>query len=215
MKGTYKLIILAVIGIAILGAVVLYQSSSMTLDQIIKNKDCVALDKWEEEHMFDDNLNISSEQMSQAMSLALECTGKVFDNMLGSNNSKSSNSEIVEAKRLLEEILETRYCAGINEWKITYSYGVGLGLSEEQSSKMFDFNSHCQFFAKIDEHGYDVSERAFDYKEEMIRINEIIKNNDCDELMNWDKVNPSSLIGHGMTEPILDKVHSLKRVCGI
>jgi len=45
----------------------------MTLDQIIKNRDCSALDKWENEHMFDDDLNISSEQLSDAMKLAIEC----------------------------------------------------------------------------------------------------------------------------------------------
>lgn len=63
MNKNYLFILIAVTSAVILITVFSLMSATMTLDQTIKNKDCTALSKWEEEHIFDDNLNISSEQM--------------------------------------------------------------------------------------------------------------------------------------------------------
>jgi len=107
--------VLTVIGIpiVIIGVVVLYQSPSMTLDQILKNRDCTALDKWEEEHMFDDDLNISPEQLSAAMSLAAECVGKVLDNMF---ENLVLSTDTTGPMAILYEILKKRDCDGLEEW---------------------------------------------------------------------------------------------------
>ncbi len=154
MKNILKLIILAVIGITILVTVVLYQSSSMTLDQIIKNKDCAALSKWEEEHMFDDNLNISSEQMSQAMKLATECVGKVLKNMSGSSDSKTNEylENMDKDNALVKKIIDDRDCWGAKDLiKSGEIDGVVL------KTILSGFRGHCDNRAEINDEGIDIS----------------------------------------------------------
>ena len=110
-KNYIFVLCIVVIAIVIIGVVVLYQSPSITLDQILKNRDCSALDKWEEEHMFDDDLNISTEQMSATMSLATECVGKALGNMLGNSDSLSDTTDPMV---VLDKILNKRDCDGLN-----------------------------------------------------------------------------------------------------
>jgi len=140
--------------IVIIGAVVLYQSPSMTLDQIIKNKDCSALDKWENDHMFDDDLNISSEQMSNARKLATECVGKVLNNMLGSSNSKTN--EYLEDREkditLVKEIIDNRDCWAIKD--LLDSDEISSGTLEMVAD---NFRAHCDNKAIINDEGIDIS----------------------------------------------------------
>lgn len=145
MKNTFKLIILAAIGITILGTIVLYQSPSVTLDQIIKNKDCVALDKWENEHMFDDDLNVSSEQLSASMKLAAECVGKALKNMFG-NSALSTNT--TDPMVILDEILKKEDCEGMDKWvldNIDSNYEIP-GLSTQVVNEMRSLRDECNFF---------------------------------------------------------------------
>ena len=111
----YKNIIfvLTAIGVAIVLVIAFSSmSATLTLDQIIKNKDCSALEKWEEEHMFDDDLNMSSEQLSAAMSLAAECVGKALGNMLG---NLALSTDTTDPMVILDEILKQRDCDGLVE----------------------------------------------------------------------------------------------------
>ena len=57
------------------------------LDEIIKNRDCKALQEWELDHSFDESLDITSKQMTEGVQLAMECTGKVLDNMMDTSTS--------------------------------------------------------------------------------------------------------------------------------
>ncbi len=100
MNKNYLFILITVVVIIL--AVVFYNSTitTITLDQIIKNKDCTTLSKWEEEHIFDDDLNISSEQLSSAMKLAIECTGKALKNMGGNLDSSHTLTDQERASDL-------------------------------------------------------------------------------------------------------------------
>ena len=69
-------VVVGVVVIVVLG------EPAMSLDQILKNKDCEALDKWQT-NLYDDNLNLSAEQKSGMMELALECGMKAIGNMFG------------------------------------------------------------------------------------------------------------------------------------
>ena len=55
----------------------------MSLDQILANKDCEALDKWGNEHLYDENLNLTNEQQKKIMSVGFECGMKAVKNMFG------------------------------------------------------------------------------------------------------------------------------------
>ncbi len=130
----------------------------MTLDQIIKNKDCVALDKWDSEHMFDDNLNISSEQMSAAMKLATECVGKALNNMLGNSNSETSDylEERKKDKAIIKEIIDNRDCWGVND--LLDSGEIDNGTLEMIAS---GFSQHCKYSAEINDEGIDISDNYY------------------------------------------------------
>ncbi len=163
MKNTFKLIILVAIGITILGSVILYQSPSMTLDQIIKNKDCTALNKWEEEHMFNDNLNISSEQMSGAIKLATECVGKALKNMGGGSDSKTNEylENMDKDTALVREIIDDRDCWGAKDL-------IKSGEIDSITLKTIiaGFSKHCDKKAEINDEGIDISgkyDRNYDH----------------------------------------------------
>lgn len=78
------------VGSGILGtAIILISLSSlsispeMSLEQIIKNKDCKALEKWGDNNKFNENLNLSSKQLEEAMKLEFECEAKALKNIFG------------------------------------------------------------------------------------------------------------------------------------
>jgi len=182
MKNIYTLIILAVIGIAILG-IVLYQIPSMTLDQIIKNKDCTALSKWEEEHMFDDNLNVSSEQMSAAMSLAAECVGKALGNMV--DNSDVS-TDTMDPMIVLDEILKKRDCEGLNVWGTDHILiNKDVTLNSKQQSDVDNVVLECG--AKELEKFLRESNLSTDTTDPMVVLGKILNKRDCDGIEAWLK----------------------------
>ena len=119
-------------------------SATLTLDQIIQNKDCNALMKWEEEHMFDDDLDISSEQLSGVMKLAMECTGKVLDNVFG--NSDSSFDIIYKQREDLDRVLDFKSCNGFGMFVGNYirSYDIN-DLTEEEVNLINLFAEKCNF----------------------------------------------------------------------
>ncbi len=57
--------------------------TEISLEQIIKNKDCKALEKWGNDNKFEDNLSLSSKQLEKAMKLEFECQTKAFENVFG------------------------------------------------------------------------------------------------------------------------------------
>ncbi|MCV0366367.1 MAG: hypothetical protein K5798_03755 [Nitrosopumilus sp.] len=65
-----------VAGIFVIAAIAL-QGSTMTtastLDEIIRNGDCLGLEAWEEVHSFDDDLNLTDEQRSEGVKLSMKC----------------------------------------------------------------------------------------------------------------------------------------------
>lgn len=96
MNKNYIFVGVGIVIVVIILAITLSQNStvSMTLDEIIKNRDCKALHEWELDHSFDANLDITSKQMTEGVQLAMECTGKVLDNMMGiSSSSQSAESD--------------------------------------------------------------------------------------------------------------------------
>jgi len=143
MNKNYLFILIAVV--AIILAVVLYSSmtATLSLDQIIKNKDCTALSKWEEEHIFDENLNVSSEQMSKAMKLAAECVGKALKNMGGNSDS---SSDIIKARESLDRVLDFKSCNGFGMFVGSYirNYDVN-DLTEEEVNLINMFAKSCNF----------------------------------------------------------------------
>lgn len=75
-----------ILGIICIAAVLAFASLSFTsteinLDQIIENKDCKALQQWENNQLFDDNLNLSSEQITSLLKLDGECELKIIKNL--------------------------------------------------------------------------------------------------------------------------------------
>jgi len=156
MNKNYLFILIAVTAIVLV--VVSYSmSATLTLDQIIKNKDCVALDKWENEHMFDDNLNISSEQMSGAMKLAMECTGIALNNMLGDKLDTKQEGKYSEQITIVNNLIDDRDCRGIGKWLDDNGYGIDFGFSADEMADVLKFDTHCQTFARINNEGIDIS----------------------------------------------------------
>ncbi len=74
-------------GIAVIALVVALSSPiviTMSLDQILANRDCTALDEWGNENLFREGLDLTQEQRSGIMNLAFECEFKALENMFGS-----------------------------------------------------------------------------------------------------------------------------------
>jgi len=121
--------------------------SVMTLDQILTNKDCVALEKWEEEHIYDENLNLTDEQKKKMMSVGLECVGKAMKNMFGNTDSSGGISEEeednTEVLRVFDEIIKTRDCEGMAEWVDTNG-NLPKFLSDKQKGSKFRLDSSCR-----------------------------------------------------------------------
>lgn len=84
----YVIVGIAVVGIIALVAILSVSSiTSMSLDQILKNKDCEALEKWGNEYLYDENLNLTNEQQKKIMSVGFECGMKAAKNIF-SDSSK-------------------------------------------------------------------------------------------------------------------------------
>jgi len=140
MNKNYIFILIAVAAI-VLVAVAYSMTATMTLDQIIKNKDCVALDKWDNERMFDNNLDISSEQMSAAMKLAMECVGIGLDNMLGSSDSMIDPTDPMV---IIEKILKEKNCTGLEEWEKDHPGSlIGGGMTEITLTQIYLLSKEC------------------------------------------------------------------------
>jgi len=155
----------------------------MTLDQIIKNRDCSALDKWENEHMFDDNLNISSEQMSAAISLATECIGKALGNMFGNSDSLSDTTVPMV---ILDEILNKRDCDGLNAWGSDHILiNKDVTLNSKQQSDVDKLVLECA--DKEVEKFLRESALSTDTTDPMVVLGKILNKKDCDGLEVWLK----------------------------
>ena len=75
------IIITAGIISAFVSLLLLYPETS--LEQILQNRDCQALQKWENEHIYDDALELSSELKTKIFKLEMECESKAFENIFG------------------------------------------------------------------------------------------------------------------------------------
>ena len=184
MNKNYIFVLTAiVIAIVVIGVVVLYQSPSMTLDQIIKNRDCSGLEKWEEEHMFDDNLNISSEQMSAVMNLTTECVGKALGNMFGNSDVSTDTTDPMV---ILDEILKKRDCKDLEKWDTEYFVpNNDLNLSREQISNIGKLFTECG--VKELENFLRESNLSTDTTDSMVVLGKILNKKDCDGLEVWLK----------------------------
>lgn len=58
-------------------------SSETSMEQILKNKDCKALQKWEDEHIYDETLKPSSELRTRIFKMEMECGAKALENVFG------------------------------------------------------------------------------------------------------------------------------------
>ncbi len=157
MNKNYVFVLIAVVIAIILIIVFSSIFTTMTLDQIIKNKDCVALDKWDNEHMFDDNLNISPEQMSAVTSLTMECAGKALGNMFGDKSDTKQEDKYSEQITIVNNLIKDRDCRGIGKWLNENGYGGNFGFNAEEIVGVIKFDTHCQTFAQINNEGIDIS----------------------------------------------------------
>ena len=174
------------VAIVIIGVVVLYQSPSITLEQIIKNRDCSALEKWEEEHMFDDNLNVSSEQMSAAMKLATECVGKALKNMSGNSDSSTDTTDPMV---VLDELLKKGDCEGVATWAGNHIYlDKDVTLNNKQQSDIENFVLECA--DKEVEKFLRESNLSTDTTDPIIVLGKILNKKDCEGLEVWLKDYP-------------------------
>ena len=179
MNKNYIFVLIAIcVAIVIIGIVVSYQSSSITLDQIIKNKDCVALDKWETEHMFDDDLNISSEQLSAAMSLATECVGKALGNMFGNSDVLTDTTDPMV---ILDELLHKKDCKGVMDWYNEYILDVTLNSKQELDIKNFVLECGAKEVEKF----IRESELSTDTTDPIIILYELLNKKDCKGVRDW------------------------------
>ena len=175
--------VLTAIAIVIIGVVILYQSPSMTLDQIIKNRNCSALEKWENDHMFDDNLDISSEQLSAAMSLAAECVGKALGNMFENSDLSTDTTDPMVA---LDELLKKGDCEGLEKWDTDYFVpNNDLNLSREQISNIGKLFTECG--VKELENFLRESNLSTDTTDLIVVLGKILNKKDCDGLEVWLK----------------------------
>jgi len=62
-----------------------FTSTEINLEQIIENKDCKALQKWEDDHIYEDTLEISSELKTKIFKMEMECELKVIQNLFGTD----------------------------------------------------------------------------------------------------------------------------------
>jgi hypothetical protein len=129
--------------VVVVVVVMLSSFASMSLDVILANKDCEALEKWGDEHWYDENLNLTDEQKKKIFSVGLECGMKAVNNMFGSSDSSSTLSEEQrEMLRVFDEIIESRNCDGMKEW--TYTHGVIPDiLTYEQKMSKIKFDGSC------------------------------------------------------------------------
>lgn len=134
------------IAIVIVVAVVLFgTATSMSLDQILASKDCQALDKWGDDHLYDENLNLTDEQQNKIMSVGFGCGMKAVKNMFGGADSSSTvTDEHREALRVFTDIRETQDCDRMAEWNDAYGNLPNFMSNKEKISKI-RFDSFCGF----------------------------------------------------------------------
>lgn len=212
MNKNYIFVLTAiVIAIVIIGVVVLYQSPSMKLDQILKNEDCTALDKWENEHLFDDNLNISPEQLSAAMSLATECVGKALKNMFGSS---VLSTDTTDPMVILDELLKKKDCEGVEKWRTEYVVpNNNLNLSSNQKSNIGKLVTECAY--KEIEIFLRESDVSTDTTDPMIVLGKILNKKDCEDMAAWSNEYLESDVYKDMRAAIEFAIWELKRTCDI
>ena len=80
MNKIYIIAGIAVV-IAVIAVILLATAPVLTLDQILANKDCAALDVWLTENIYDTAL--TPEQQSGVLNLTLECGFDALDNLFG------------------------------------------------------------------------------------------------------------------------------------
>jgi len=199
MNKNYIFVLVAIIIVIVLVIAFSSMSATLTLDQIIKNRDCSALNKWENEHMFDDNLNISSEQLSAAMSLATECVGKALGNMFGNSDVSTDTTDPMV---VLDELLKKKDCDGVNAWgrdHIFINKDITLdvwGIEDIFISKDITLNIKQQ--SDIDKLALECntnelekflreSNLSTDTTDPMVVLGKILNKKDCDGLEIWLK----------------------------
>lgn len=137
--GAVSIVIILSVVLSVLGA-------SINLDQILANKDCAALEKWEAEYIYDENLNLTNEQKKKIMSVGLGCVGKAMNNVFGNSDSSSTVSDNIEENKeaimIFDEIIETKFCKGLEEWKEIHGKSPDF-LSDEQKKDDFRLEISC------------------------------------------------------------------------
>ena len=118
------IIVGAVVGIIVLVSILSVPAiTSMSLDQILKDRDCTALEKWSEEHIYDENLSITNEQQSKIMSVGFECGMRSVNNILpGISGIITSQSE-KDSSEIITQSEKARPVNSITTDKYTYQSG--------------------------------------------------------------------------------------------
>lgn len=144
MNKNYMFVGIGIILVIIIIIIIFSGSAAqMNLDQILENEDCVALEKLELEHIYDENLNLTSEQKNKIMSVGFGCVGKAMNNMFGGGDSSSTLlEEQKEILRVFDKIIETRDCDEMREWTSTYGKLPAI-LTHEQKITKIRFDSSC------------------------------------------------------------------------
>lgn len=198
--------------IVIIGVVILYQLPSTTLDQIIKDRNCAALEKWENKHMFDDDLNVSSEQLSVAMKLATECVGKALGNMLGSSDVLTDTTDPMV---ILDEIFKTRDCEDLEKWGDEYFTGNNNpNFSNKQKSNMSKLLLECT--DKEIEKFLRESDVSTDTTDPMVVLGKILNKKDCEGMEAWSNEYPELDVDRDMRSVAIEyAIWDLEQVCKI
>lgn len=159
--------------ITVVVVMILSSSASMSLDVILANKDCVALEKWEEEHIYDENLNLTDEQKKKIMSVGFGCVRKAMNNMFGNSDSKplptdaeSLSFDPKEAEKLLSEVLENKNCDEILDWVELYgAFNQNIEYTSTQKSNLLQAVVICEQKKPMDQFGnltlaYELTEKV-------------------------------------------------------
>ena len=123
---TRNTLIVGIISTAIILAFVSlsFTSTEISLEQIIENKDCEALQKWENDHIYEDTLEISSELKTKIFKMEIGCELKVIQNLFGTvteNKEYEIQIEIDKYQYKKGDIMKV-------EITITPEYNKGISL---------------------------------------------------------------------------------------
>lgn len=141
MKTSNALIVGIISSVTILAFVSLSLiSSEINLDQIIENKDYKALQKWENDQLLDENLNLSSKQVTELLKLDMECKLKIIKNLY--NPDTITENKEFEVQIIIDKYQYKKGDIMKAEIIITPEYNKGISLKfDNYIANMYDIMS--------------------------------------------------------------------------